>query len=278
MLARYAVNSSLVFTWIHSPDTDVLVLAIRRYPNLCKDTCLVTGVKEKRRVIPLAPIYNTLGEKKAACLPGFHALSGADVTGRFAGKGKRTFWKILKELDSDDVKVDALAQLGVAERPSEAIIDAIEAFICQLYLPHTELTNVADVRWWLFKKKQAQSEGLPPTKAALLPAIMRAHYQAMIWYNDIIPNPELPRPEHYGWDLVDNKFKPVTTSFPPAPDAIIHLVKCECHQSHCANNMCKCRKNGLSCTGLCGCSIDSDECENAESMALTDDEDSDNEL
>ena len=239
---------------------------------------MVTGVKEKRRVIPLAPIYNTLGEKKAACLPGFHALSGADVTGRFAGKGKRTFWKILKELDSDDVKVDALAQLGVAERPSEAIIDAIEAFICQLYLPHTELTNVADVRWWLFKKKQAQSEGLPPTKAALLPAIMRAHYQAMIWYNDIIPNPELPRPEHHGWDLVDNKFKPVTTSFPPAPDAIIHLVKCECHQSHCANNMCKCRKNGLSCTGLCGCSIDSDECENAESMALTDDEDSDNEL
>lgn len=174
--------------------------------------------------------------------------------------------------------MDALAQLGVAERPSEAIIDAIEAFICQLYLPHTELTNVADVRWWLFKKKQAQSEGLPSTKAALLPAIMRAHYQAMIWYNDIIPNPELPRPEHYGWDLVDNKFKPVTTSFPPAPDAIIHLVKCECHQSHCANNMCKCRKNGLSCTGLCGCSIDSDECENAESMALTDDEDSDNEL
>lgn len=145
--------------------------------------------------------------------------------------------------NSDDDKVHALSQLGVAERPSEAIIAAIEAFVCKVYLAHTELTNVADVRLWLFKKKQVQSEGLPPTKAALLPAIMRAHYQAMIWYNDVVPNPELPRPEHYGWDLVDGKFKPVMTSLPPA--ALIHLVKCDCPKSQCANNFCKCRKIDL---------------------------------
>jgi hypothetical protein len=33
---------------IHSPDTDVLVLAIRRYPNVCQDTCFVTGIAQKR--------------------------------------------------------------------------------------------------------------------------------------------------------------------------------------------------------------------------------------
>ena len=62
------------------------------------------------------------------------------------------------------------------------------------------------------------------------------------------------------------------TSLPPAPDAIINLVKCDCPHSHCTNNLCKCRKNGLSCTELCGCSNESDECENADRMDLSDDE------
>ena len=85
----------------------------------------VTGVAEKRKVIPLAPIYNALGGKKAAALPGFHALSGADVTWRFAGMAELKFWQALKELDSDDEMVYALSQLGVAERPSEAVISTI---------------------------------------------------------------------------------------------------------------------------------------------------------
>ena len=31
-------------------------------------------------------MYNALGAIKAAPLPGLHALSGADITGQFAGK------------------------------------------------------------------------------------------------------------------------------------------------------------------------------------------------
>jgi hypothetical protein len=209
---------------------------------------------------------------KTVALPGFHALSGADITGRFAGKGKLTCWKVLHELHADDDIVHAFAQLGVSEKPSEALIAALEAYVCKLYLPLTELTNVADVRWWLFTKKQAESEGLPPTRAALIPAILRAHYQAMVCYNDVVANPELPEPQHYGWDLVDGHFQPVMTSLPPAPDAVTHLVKCSCAQTRCANNCCKCRTNGLHCTDLCNCS-DDEPCENWEQSVLTDDED-----
>ena len=32
-----------------------VILVIRHYPNLCRDTCFVTGVDKKRREIPLAP-------------------------------------------------------------------------------------------------------------------------------------------------------------------------------------------------------------------------------
>ena len=96
---------------------------------------------------------------KAASLPGFHPLWGGDDTGRFAGKGNLNFLKVLEELDSDNDKVHALSQLVEAEQLSEVTINVIESFVCQLYLPHTEITNVADASLWLFKKKQAQSEG-----------------------------------------------------------------------------------------------------------------------
>ena len=50
--------------------------------------------------------------------------------------------------------------------------------------------------------------------------------------------------------------------FPPAPEAIIHLVKCKCTKERCANNSCKYRKAGLTCTDVCGCSDTDKDCNN----------------
>ena len=179
---------------IYSPDTDVLVLAIRRYPRLCPNTNFITGAGKNHRTIVIGQIYRALGAKKSSALPGLHAFSGADVTGRFAGKGKIKFWKIMQHLEENDDIVNAFTLLGTDNEPSQATFAAIEAFVCKLYLPNTEMTRVGDVRWWLFKKKQAQSEGLPPTLSALHHAILRAHYQAIIWNNDVIATPTMPEP------------------------------------------------------------------------------------
>lgn len=48
---------------IHSPDTDVFVLTIRRHPDLCQDTSFVTGMGQRHRVDPLRPIVEALGPK-----------------------------------------------------------------------------------------------------------------------------------------------------------------------------------------------------------------------
>ena len=58
---------------IHSQDTDVLVLAIRRYPELCVNTSFVTR-EGSRRVIDLKSIVEALGPVKTAALLAFHAL------------------------------------------------------------------------------------------------------------------------------------------------------------------------------------------------------------
>jgi hypothetical protein len=83
----------------------------------------------------------------------------------------------------------------------------------------------------------------------------------MIWCQDTVPNPVLPPPENYGWKLDGQLLIPIMTTNPPAPHAIIELIKCGCKTSRCATQQCKCRSNKLNCTDLCAC-CDIEECEN----------------
>ena len=258
---------------ICSPDTDVFVLALRRYPHFCEDTAFVTGVGQRRRIISLKPIFTALGRERAAALPGFHAFSGADNTGSFYGKGKLTCWKSFFHTSRDVVV--AFTDLGTTPTVLESTLAGIERFVCNLYLPNTQFTQVKDVRWWLFKKKQAQSECLPPTQSALLEGIKRAHYQALVWGSDTIPNPVIPSPQGYGWELEDNEWSPVMSQLLPAPEAIIHLIKCGCAKSRCSTNHCQCKKAGLNCIDLCKCSKSDDACENSKTTAESEDEEDD---
>ena len=106
---------------IHSPDTDVFVLALRRYPELCENTLFVTGRGQHHRIIELKPIAETLGPEKIAALPAFHALSGADNTGSFSGKEKLLCWKMFADADSSIIT--ALAELPPAP---EAILQLVQ--------------------------------------------------------------------------------------------------------------------------------------------------------
>ena len=108
---------------IVSPDTDVFVLALRCYPELCENTSFVTGRGQRNRKIPLSPIVRALGPAKTAALPGFHAWSGADVTGSFSGKGKLACWKAF--LNADERYVAALADLGSTPQPTPDTFAAI---------------------------------------------------------------------------------------------------------------------------------------------------------
>ena len=41
---------------VFSPDTDVFVLLLRRYPELCQNVNFVTGIGQRHRVVELQPI------------------------------------------------------------------------------------------------------------------------------------------------------------------------------------------------------------------------------
>ena len=141
---------------VHSPDTDVFVLALRRYPELCANVSFVTGKGRNHRTIKLQPIVQALGEARTAALPAFHALSGADNTGCFSGHAKPLCWRAFLNVDEDVVR--EMAKLGTTPTPSDETMKVIEKFVCELYVPKTSLSTLKDLRWWLFRKKQAQSE------------------------------------------------------------------------------------------------------------------------
>lgn len=134
-----------------------------------------------KRIIPIKPVVKELRPTKRAALPAFHAGN----TESFVGQRKLTWWKVF-ERASDNICQSLLSLSVTDDGPPAEVFESFEALICQLYLPNTSITKVYDLRWWLFKKKQVQSEKLPPSPDALREGILRAHYQMLIWNKDTV--------------------------------------------------------------------------------------------
>ena len=234
---------------IQSPDTDVLVLTLWVYKRLCPDTTVIVGTGGKRRSIPLGPLYEAVGEELVKALPGFHAFSGCDQTGTISGKSKVSCWNTLKKAERS--VLDAFSSLGTTDTIPDDIYMTLERFVCQLYIPSTQLRTIGEVRWLLFSKKQHVDEQLPPTKAALHQMTRRANLVALVWKSCDNPNPSIPSPILHGWQQDGDRLQPVPTTLPPAPKAVLQLIKCGC-KGICITMSCTCRKHNLKCTDMCG--------------------------
>ena len=111
-------------------------------------------------------------------------------------KGNLSFWKALKDCDIGIKQV--FVDLGKQAVLENYIVRQLEHYVCLLYKPVTTLVNVNELRWWIFRLKQAEAERLPPTNAALIQPIKIAHFQRIIWYNDTVAYPNIPSPSGYG--------------------------------------------------------------------------------
>ena len=79
---------------------------------------------------------------------------------------------------------------------------------------------------------------------------------SMVWNKGGVANSKLPLPRGYGWKSEGEckEWVPILTKQLPAPNAIIHLVKCGCTKLYCSTCLCSCPTSGLNCTELCSCS------------------------
>lgn len=149
-------------------------------------------------ILQIQPFWDTLGNKKAKALPAFHAFSGADNTGRFAGIGKATWLKIY--LLADDDIIEALRMLGNDSEVTEKWQKSLARFVCAAYSPKgINIRSIPELRWHMFCKYMADSDKLPPTVGALKQHILRAHAQARVWDQAAIPQQELLGPLENGY-------------------------------------------------------------------------------
>ena len=195
-------------------------------------------------------IYTNLGQKRASALLGFHALTGSDTSGRFAGRTNDWSFKTFMSCCDDEI-LDALAMLGnETDLPSDAC-SQLDATLC-LYV----YIKVNELRWFLYLKRAAEGENLPPISGALDLHICRAHYIAMIWKKVNANNPRLPTPTctPFGWtfDAGSSHFSSVRCLNSPAPEAMLHLIKCKRKRGY-EGKMQLSRKNNTPCTEVCEC-------------------------
>ena len=77
------------------------------------------------------------------------------------------------------------------------VYNEIEQYILQLYNSErpSAISNLVELRWYIFSKHQYESDKLPPTKMALDQGFLPAHYTALTWKSAHISSPILPDPK-----------------------------------------------------------------------------------
>ena len=73
------------------------------------------------------------------------------------------------------------------------------------------ISNLVELRWYMFSRHQYESDKLPPTKMALDQGVLWAHYTALTWKSAHISSPILSYPKYYGWTLneITNLYHPI---------------------------------------------------------------------
>ena len=92
-----------------------------------------------------------------------------------------------------------------------------------------------------------QLHSLPPTSASASYHSARVYLQVQQWMG----KGEDLYPEEWGWLRMRNRLEPRMTDLPPAPEALLKVVRCTCKHD-CDTRRWSFKKHGLDCSVACG--------------------------
>ena len=251
--ARLGRNTTVV-----ADDTDILVLLMYHY---CKETMSDIHFRSeatKRSKLGLQ-VYSI--KKAVECntievvrnLLFLHAWSGCDTTSSIFGHGKGSVMKLMNKSKQSINKCEAfhrdninLNELKIAgdELMSLTFGGKADQKLCSLR--YTKYFNQLTT-----STSKTHPETLPPTSRSTYFHSLRVYLQVSIWRH---LGEDGLNPIDWGWNLADGKFEPVMTDIEPGPPEILNVIRCKCKittKGQCSNNVCSCRKHGLSCVSAC---------------------------
>ena len=171
---------------VSSPDTDVFVILINLVSHGLlapqKHLKFLTGKGRKYREIDIIKRVQVTGTRKYKGFIGLHTFSGADWGRKFAGITKNTWANAYMTLDEDDPAIHCFQNLVTALIPTQLhpwgitftnreLHERCMPFFCKSgprYLP--------ELRWKMLRSRNLEGESPLPTRATILPHIMRVNY------------------------------------------------------------------------------------------------------
>jgi hypothetical protein len=228
-------------------DTDVLVLAIHH--DLGPNVWISCGTGKKPRCLPVHEIRDQMDDDVVSALPLYHAVTGCDSTSQFYGLGKKSTWSVLIKHPH---LLSGLYSGNITEFASPANIKLVEQYVMVLYSKSAEQhQSINSLRAQLFHTKDDPCK-LPPTSDALNLHILRAMYQALVWYCAGVAKPDLPSPETCGWHVDQGHLVPTLMELEAVPTACRELVSCGC-RGDCSTARCSCKRASVACIEACKC-------------------------
>lgn len=169
--------------------------------NECENLKVIidNGSGKSRRLLDLSQCQLTEIQKQA--LLGIHAFSGNDYVSSFFRKGKKTWWKVVKD---DENLLKVFAELGNEQHPSSVVLDGLQRSTCAVY-NQRRCKEVNDARTTIFWNrfhdgKVADLSVLPPCESALALHAARSNYVARMWRLAHRALLFLDTPANHGWN------------------------------------------------------------------------------
>lgn len=260
---------------IVADDTDIILLCLAFQHEIDCELFVKCGTATRTRYIDIKKVSQALGEDVSRALPGLHAFTGCDTVSAFSGRGKVGALKLLM---NSEKFIDGFQNLGSEWQLTDSLFKLLEEFTCKLYAIHTDITDVNQMRYELFRLKDGNVDSgqLPPCQDCLHLHAVRANYQAAIWQRSLVADPQTPSPmDCKGWVLSDSGDLIINwMTGDPAPERVIAFLSCKCKKT-CKRPTCQCLMNGLPCTQACSLQICDNMKEDNPTEQDTDDSDSD---
>jgi hypothetical protein len=228
-------------------DSDLLVLiAALTQPHDAVYILIPGNSTTDRKVYCSRELHEGLGNM-AKHLLFIHAFMGCDTTSAFYRKGPVTGFNKLQNDPELQKDVEIFNNPHVSQ---DCVASAGEKFTVLLY-GGKRSEGLDKTRY----KKYVQTVGkkppnyimdlasLPPTSAAARQHSLRVYHQVQTWKGNVLSAKD------WGWIVEEEHYKPVTSTLPPAPGNLLHLVRCGC-KGDCSRN-CECKRSGLTCTTMC---------------------------
>jgi hypothetical protein len=252
---RHALSNGFTIFEIRTVDSDLIVITVGNFFRLSKESALqdifvLYGTGKSLQRFSVKTICQQLGEPVAKGLIPFNTISGCDDVSSVTAKGKKTFWKAWKAYPAVTSVFEQIYDNPFKEVDA-ASFEMLQRFMIIAYSVTSESLKLNEARMDFYCHKKQSFENLPPTENAFYHHVQRSVFRAGIWSTADDPNPTVPSPAEFGWQQVDEHWKPVWISIPEASRNCRELlIKCSC-KGNCSH--CKCGEFNLQCTQLCQC-------------------------